>query len=70
MSQEPLAGLLASAGVLERHILRFFGLPEPHIAATLREMDADALPLEITTCLRRGELEVATVFPPSSAARL
>ena len=63
---EPLAGLLASAGALERRILRFFGLPEPQIAATLREIDADALPLEITTCLRRGELEVATVFPPSS----
>ena len=47
--QEPLAGLLASAGELERHILRFFGLPEPHIAATLREIDADALPLEITS---------------------
>jgi len=68
VSQEPLAGLLASAGVLERHILRFFGLPEPHIAATLRELDADSLPLEITTCLRRGELEVATVFSPSAAA--
>jgi nicotinamide-nucleotide amidase len=68
VGQEPLAGLLASAGTLERHILRFFGLPEPHIAATLRELDADALPLEITTCLRRGELEVATVFPPSSAS--
>ena len=26
-----------------------------------------SLPLEITTCLRRGELEVATVFEPSAA---
>jgi nicotinamide-nucleotide amidase len=34
----------------------------------LRALDADALPLEITTCLRRGELEVATVFPPAHAA--
>ena len=59
---EPLRGLLASAGALDRRILRFFGLPEPEIAATLRELDADSLPLEITTCLRRGELEVATVF--------
>jgi nicotinamide-nucleotide amidase len=64
---EPLAGLLASAGTLERRILRFFTLPEPQIAATLRELDADARPLEITTCLRRGELELATVFPPSAA---
>ena len=43
-------------------------LPEPEIAATLREIDADSLPLEITTCLRRGELEVATVFSPATAA--
>jgi nicotinamide-nucleotide amidase len=62
VSVEPLRSLLASAGALDRRILRFFGLPEPVIAATLRELDADALPLEITTCLRRGELEVATVF--------
>ena len=55
-------------GALEQRILRFFALPEPQIAATLRELDADALPLEITTCLRRGELEVATVFAPGAAA--
>jgi nicotinamide-nucleotide amidase len=64
----PLRELLARAGTLEQRILRFFPLPEPQIAATLRELDADALPLEITTCLRRGELEVATVFAPSDAA--
>jgi competence/damage-inducible protein CinA-like protein len=62
----PLRELLATAGTLEQRILRFFPLPEPTIAATLRELDADALPLEVTTCLRRGELEVATVFDPSA----
>ena len=64
----PLRELLASAGTLEQRILRFFPLPEPQIAATLRELDADALPLEVTTCLRRGELEVATVFRSERAA--
>ncbi|HEY6888594.1 MAG TPA: competence/damage-inducible protein A [Solirubrobacter sp.] len=68
VSTSPLRELLESAGTLEQRILRFFPLPEPQIAATLRELDADALPLEVTTCLRRGELEVATVFPPSSAS--
>jgi competence/damage-inducible protein CinA-like protein len=63
----PLRELLASAGTLEQRILRFFPLPEPTIAATLRELNADALPLEVTTCLRRGELEVATVFVPEAA---
>jgi nicotinamide-nucleotide amidase len=64
----PLRELLARAGTLEQRILRFFPLPEPQIAATLRMLDADSLPLEITTCLRRGELEVATVFAPAGAA--
>lgn len=64
---EPLRALLASAGSLEQRILRFFPLSEPQIAATLRELDADALPFEITTCLRRGELEVASVYEASAA---
>ena len=64
VTTEPLRGLLAGAGELEQRILRFFPLPEPQIAATLRELDAASLPLEVTTCLRRGELELATVFTP------
>ena len=67
VTSPPLDSLLERAGTLEQRILRFFPLPEPQIAATLREFDADSLPLEITTCLRRGELEVATVFAPSAA---
>jgi nicotinamide-nucleotide amidase len=57
----PLRELLARAGHFEQRMLRFYGLPEPQIAATLRELDPPET-LEITTCLRRGELEVATVF--------
>ncbi len=67
VATEPLATLL-SGRALERRILRFFPLPEPQIAATLRELDADSLPLEITTCLRRGELEVATVYDADAQA--
>jgi nicotinamide-nucleotide amidase len=68
VTTSPLRELLQSAGTLEQRILRFFPLPEPTIAATLRALDADSLPLEVTTCLRRGELEVATVFDPSAAS--
>jgi nicotinamide-nucleotide amidase len=57
----PLSDLLAGAGHFEQRMLRFYGLPEPQIAATLRELSPPES-LEITTCLRRGELEVATVF--------
>ena len=40
--------------------MRLFGIPESEIAKTLREIEEhiDLSPLEITTCLRRGELEI------------
>ncbi len=63
---EPLRSLLAGAGRFEQRMLRFYGLPEPQIAATLRELDPPGT-LEITTCLRGGELEVATVYAPDGA---
>jgi nicotinamide-nucleotide amidase len=65
VTTSPLRELLASAGTLEQRILRFFPLPEPQIAATLRSIGD--VPFEVTTCLRRGELEVATVFTPEQA---
>lgn len=65
LETEPLRGLLASAGRFEQRMMRFYGLPEPQIAATLRELDPPDS-LEITTCLRRGELELATVFAPTA----
>lgn len=68
---EPLRGLLGRAGALEQRMLRLFGLPESEIALSLLEIERDGVPLdrlEITTCLRRGEIEIATVFPPEAAA--
>ncbi|MGH3904207.1 MAG: competence/damage-inducible protein A [Pseudonocardiaceae bacterium] len=51
---------LEDARPFESVLLRLFGLPESEIAATLREVGAtlDLTPLEITTCLRRAELEI------------
>jgi PncC family amidohydrolase len=48
--------------------LRMFGLPESEIAKTLREIgeEMDLEPLEITTCLRRGELEVEVRHRPGA----
>jgi nicotinamide-nucleotide amidase len=65
----PLRDVLAGAGIYEQRILRMFGLPESEIARSLREIEADGIPLsdlEITTCLRRGEIEIATVFEPGA----
>jgi nicotinamide-nucleotide amidase len=66
---EPLRALLARAGALEQRMLRLFGVPESEIALTLRALQDDGVPLdrlEITTCLRRGEIEIATTFAPDA----
>ena len=45
----------------DQHMLRLFGIPESEIAETLRVAEGeigDFPRLEITTCLRRGEVEV------------
>lgn len=48
-----------------------FGLPESGLAETLREAEQTVAgfdQLEITTCLRRGELEIVTRYEPDVAA--
>jgi nicotinamide-nucleotide amidase len=70
LETEPLRTLLERAGTYEQRIMRLFGIPESEIARSLREIEANGLPLdrlEITTCLRRGEIEIATVFEPDAA---
>jgi nicotinamide-nucleotide amidase len=56
------------AGAYVQRTLRLFGMPESEIAETLRAADAahglDGL--EITTCLRDGEIEVVTRYEPGS----
>jgi len=60
----------ANATTYNTRMLRMFGLPESEIAATLREIggELDLARLEITTCLRRGELEVTVRNEPADAA--
>jgi len=62
------------ATAYRQEILRLIGIPESEIAETLLVAERDGLdlaPLEITTCLRRGEIEIATRFEsrgPGAAA--
>jgi nicotinamide-nucleotide amidase len=52
-------------------MLRLYGVPEAEIARSLQAIEAEGVAvdrLEITTCLRRGEIEIATVFEPDAAA--
>jgi competence/damage-inducible protein CinA-like protein len=53
--------VLARATPLRAYTMRMFGVPESEIAKSLREMESDGLDLgavEITTCLRKGEIEI------------
>ncbi len=69
---DPFKRAIAGATVYRRQIVRLFGIPESEIANTLRAAGRDGLSLdglEITTCLRRGEIEVSTRYePPAQAA--
>jgi nicotinamide-nucleotide amidase len=69
VATEPFQAAIAGAAELRQETLRLFGIPESEIAETLRlAEDAHGLSgLEITTCLRRGEVEVVTRFSPAAA---
>jgi len=66
---ELVRAALRDAVVYRRAMLRLFGMPESEIAATLRAAGAAGIELErleITTCLRRGEVEVVTRYEPDA----
>lgn len=64
---DPLvAAALAGRRELRQATLRLWGTPEAEIAATLRTLDALVAGLEITTCLRDGELEIVTRYGPDA----
>jgi nicotinamide-nucleotide amidase len=66
----PVADVLARATPLRAYTLRMFGVPESEIAKSLREIEDEgvALPeVEITTCLRRGEIEIDVRYRDDAA---
>jgi nicotinamide-nucleotide amidase len=60
IATQPAGDVLAEATPFHGYTLRMIGTPESEIAKSLREIEAEAdlSALEITTCLRRGEIEV------------
>ncbi|MGN6254666.1 MAG: competence/damage-inducible protein A [Solirubrobacterales bacterium] len=63
-------GVLDRATPLHGYTMRMFGVPESEIAKSLREMEAEGVDLgrvEITTCLRRGEIEIDVRYRDESA---
>ncbi|MGI8802389.1 MAG: competence/damage-inducible protein A [Solirubrobacteraceae bacterium] len=62
---------IAGATTYRQTMLRMFGIPESEIAATLRLATASGIDLdrlEVTTCLRRGEIEIVTRWEPEDEA--
>src|SRR6202022_4887658 len=60
----------AARTIYRQDIVRMFGLAESGLAETLRDAEQrlpDFGALEITTCLRRGELEIVTRYEPDAA---
>ncbi len=56
---------LAGRAEVRQSTLRLWGTPESELAANLREMGPRLDGLEITTCLRDGELEIVTRYGPA-----
>ena len=66
---EAVQAAIAGRTRYEQQTVRMFGLPESGLADTLRHAQqtiADFNRLEITTCLRRGELEIVTRYEPDA----
>src|SRR5450759_3109726 len=67
--RDALRSALEGATVYEQRTLRLFGIPESEIAETLRVAEREGIELgklEITTCLKRGEVEVVTRYEPAA----
>lgn len=67
---EAFARAVSGRVIYEQRMLRLYGLPESEIAETMRSAADAGVPidgLEITTCLRRGEIEIVTRFDARDA---
>ena len=64
-----LRSVLAGGEPVQRRFMRLFGIPESELARSLVEIEREGVrldDLEVTTCLRQGEIEIATLLRPSA----
>jgi nicotinamide-nucleotide amidase len=66
LAAEPVRAALAGAAELRQQTLRLWGTLEADLARTLRRVEAELAGLEVTTCLRDGELEIVTRYGPDA----
>jgi nicotinamide-nucleotide amidase len=67
VATEAWRAAVAGAREYRRDTLRLFGIPESEIAETLRQAEREGVELErleITTCMRGGEIEIVTRYEP------
>ena len=62
----PVQEALTGRTELRQETVRLWGTLESQLAATLRRLDDELPGLEVTTCLRDGELEIVTRFTPDA----
>jgi nicotinamide-nucleotide amidase len=70
VASAPVQDAIARRTEYRQEMVRMFGLPESGLADTLRDAEEGIEgygELEITTCLRRGEIEMVTRFEPRAA---
>jgi competence/damage-inducible protein CinA-like protein len=63
---EPVRQALAGRTELRQETVRLWGTLEAQLAVVLRDHDAELSGLEVTTCMREGELEVVTRYAPEA----
>ncbi|UQX87568.1 competence/damage-inducible protein A [Jatrophihabitans telluris] len=69
LAQPMVQQALAGREELRQHTLRLWGTSESELAGLMREQAEKLAGLEITTCLRDGELEVVSRFHPVAQQR-
>jgi competence/damage-inducible protein CinA-like protein len=66
VASEPVRRVVAGRAELRQETLRLWGTLEAQLAVVLREHDAELSGLEVTTCMRGGELEIVTRYAPEA----
>jgi nicotinamide-nucleotide amidase len=66
VASEPARRALAGRTELRQEAFRLWGTLEAQLAVVLREHDAELSGLEVTTCMREGELEIVTRYAPEA----
>jgi nicotinamide-nucleotide amidase len=65
LASAPIRRALAGRTELRQETVRLWGTLEAQLAVVLREHDDELSGLEVTTCMREGELEIVTRYAPA-----